>query len=117
MSPTLPFWAGALILILPAAVMILAVVNALPSWFGGLVFLILFGLPVPAAAWTIGIGIQALRDRPRTADRGQGQVDASGRLRSWWTAISALVSILLGLLVMAGALALLAWFVLRQFAA
>jgi hypothetical protein len=115
MSPTLPFWAGALILILPAAIMILAVINALPPWFGSLVFLILFGLPVPAAAWTIGNGIQALRDRPSASDRGQAR--ASERLRSWWTATSALVSILLGLVVMAGALTLLAWFALRQLVA
>ncbi|MEW4569761.1 hypothetical protein AB1L88_18005 [Tautonia sp. JC769] len=111
MSPTLPFWVGALILILPATIMILAVINALPPWFGSLVFLILFGLPLPAAAWTIGNGIQALRDRP------SGQADAPDRLRSWWTAASALASILLALLVMAGAILLLAWFAIRQFTA
>ena len=113
MSPTLPFWVGALILILPATIMILAVVGALPSWFGILLFLILFGLPIPAAVWTIGNGIQAIRDLHGSGDWEQGR--GSGWLSSWWTSISALVSIFLGLLVMAGALTLMGLFLLNQF--
>ncbi|WP_152053403.1 hypothetical protein [Tautonia marina] len=111
MGPTLPFWVGALILIFPATIMILAVVGALPSWFGLLLFVVLFGLPVPAAAWTIGIGIQALRERP--PGEPLGQVRPFDWLRSGWSSISALVSILLSLVVMTGALTLLGWFLLN----
>lgn len=111
LGPTFPFWVGALILIFPSTIMILAVVGALPSWFGILLFVVLFGLPVPAAAWTIGLGIQTLRERPSLGTHVQ--LRPIDWLRSGWSSISALVSILLGLVVMTGALTLLGWFLLN----
>ncbi|WP_169972791.1 hypothetical protein [Tautonia rosea] len=113
MSLTLPFWVGALILILPATIMVLAVVGALPTWSGYILFLILFSLPVPAAAWTIGNGFHALRVSHQPAVLDQRSNRAIGTIRSWWTSISALVSILLGLLVITASLTMLGWFLLK----
>lgn len=56
---TMPFWIGAVLLMVPATIMILSVLGTMPIWIGVILFLILFSLPIPASAWIIGEGWQS----------------------------------------------------------
>jgi hypothetical protein len=62
MERTFPFWAGGLILLVPAATMILAVLNALPGWVPLVVTIVLFTLPVPAGLSLIASGVRSFRE-------------------------------------------------------
>lgn len=63
MERTFPFWPGVTILVVPAATMILAVLDALPGWVPVALSVVLFALPIPAGASLIADGVRAWRER------------------------------------------------------
>ena len=112
MRSTLPFWVGALILVMPAVVMIFAVIGILPSWIGIILFLFLFSLPIPAAVGIIGNGFRAWNQAQSLGDRRSDIHPLSQPSRS--VRLHAAIAILLGLMLLGVTLMLLVSFVLNM---